>query len=363
MLASSWGSRGLQHASETFRGDRDIVRDSVAVSYSHFQYAIDALKQDLDFLRQLKAIDVDALTYAPEDLRTQALAVATQTTTYRGRQISARIEPERRVSNQAHTIGPVHITQGESVLVTTPMMSFIEWEEHGPVGSYLRMSAVDRLCLIGDFVFYISQRGMDGTRTSEGTHPFTGAQGKTNHTDRADELWLVELTDAPVELNRLRERAGHDARSMESHGMTLLSKGGPLPSGVATGGADPHRFYNTITELAKGTQPSNFDQYGSMTEGIFVESASTSISACGGAARVHVEGHGWRWLFPQANQRYTWSALKETLESTGDAEDWTRLREDFLPHASPQEQALVAEHFAQTVLSAEVIAHLQTMTR
>ena len=84
--------------------------------------------------------------------------------------------------------------------------------------------------------------------------------------------------------------------------------------------------------------------------------------SCGGAARVCIDGFGYRWLFPRADGTYIWAEQEERLKKTGDRDDWEVLREHWIPTASLEELEGVRSHFRSSydaALAAEVRAALR----
>ncbi len=65
------------------------------------------------------------------------------------------------------------------------------------------------------------------------------------------------------------------------------------------------------------------------------------LDACGGAARIFTDSHGWRWLFPHEGGP---QASLEQLKATSDYDDWRRIQ-PFVREASDKERALVRAHF------------------
>ena len=183
----------------------------------------------------------------------------------------------------------------------------------------------------------------------------TGGSGPATE-DRADETWIVDRPSDNIELDLTRHHRD-GKRSLDSTGMHLISKGTTPPSGIGLCTADGRSYYDALGEVVKGADSGTFDKFGRMDGGVFEVKPPASISACGGAARIHVDGLGHRWIFPTGDGHYTWAALEETLRSTSDRDDWNTLRDGYLNQATEQERTVVADHFRgveDTELQAEV---------
>lgn len=337
------GECGIQFADAPFRGDREIMMDCVAWNYSNFQYATEELKNDVESLRELMKISLDIFNWVSDDIKSQVLALGIQTPEYRSRRLASRVIPSERVAQQAFDVIDVRAVQGDRILASAAVMTMVEWEEHGPCGSYLRDSAWNSLTLIGDFLFYVSHRGLDGERSSEGGS-FLMKESKPDVQDRADETWIVDLPSDGIRLELTRHGGGRQLTSADMH---LVSKGSTPPTGVGICNGEGRSFYEALGEVVKGADPSTFEKFGQMKEGVFEVYMPASISACGGAARIHVDGLGHRWIFPTEDGHCTWAELKSKLDNTGHSDDWNALRDGFLTDATEQERKLVAEHFRE----------------
>ena len=87
-----------------------------------------------------------------------------------------------------------------------------------------------------------------------------------------------------------------------------------------------------------------------VSEGALKLVKQPDIDQISGAARVYVDGHGWRWLLPHAGGSF---AALEVLTETDDAADWQWLKAH-VADASAYQRALLVRHFASTEVAADV---------
>ncbi len=261
----------------------------------------------------------------------------TRTHPYRGRTV--RYEGRTPVGGFSSSINGL-VQDGERVLVRASPVTLLEYEMHGPAGSYQMPSAMSGLGLIGDFVVYVSHRGFDGERTEE----YMGDEvTKAQHAqDRLPELWLVDLSSGEVDLGEALQR--RNSLLDPAPGLHRLHKGDFVPPCVEFSG---YQLLYALSQLDRGDPPEVIlEGLAVIVDGVIEALPAPEVSACGGAARVYLDGYGWRWLFPTADGTYSWQALRAVLDSTGAREDWEQLRTRFLPGATAAERALVRGHFA-----------------
>ena len=339
----------IEYADEKFRGDEDIMMDCVADSYSTFKYATQELKNNIEYLKKLKEISLDIFEWVSEEVKSQILSLKYQTKTYRSRKIECLVVPEERVSNNSSNFQQVYIKKDRKKLISINNFTMVEWEDHGPVNSYISESANNTISLIGDFVFYRSFRGLDPVRNYEsGSRYYGNAKGSGPDTvDRANELWIIDFPKQGIKLDLSRERKENKKEFKPGKDIHLLTKGDYKLNGVELfkNKGDGRSCYDALSEVAKGAEAETYKKFFVKSNDSYECNLPYEISACGGAASIHVDGLGYRWIFPSEDGYYTWNSLKKELESTTSKDDWNRLKTGFLQNCNDCEKIAVMNHF------------------
>jgi hypothetical protein len=211
-------------------------------------------------------------------------------------------------------------------------------------------SASNTISLIGDFVFYRSFRGLDAERNYEsGASYYKNAKASgPDVIDRANELWIIDMPEGGVELDLSREKNDKYVKEFNpGEGMHILTKGAYKLQGVELfqNSKDARGCYDAISEVAQGADVKNFEKYFTKNNSVYECGLPDEISSCGGAASIHVDGLGYRWIFPSQDGSYTWRSLKKELESTTSKDDWLRLQNEFLKDYNTSDKLAVIKHF------------------
>ena len=341
------GIYGIEYADEKFRGDEDIMMDCVAYSYSTFEYATQKLKNNIEYLKKLKEISLDIFEWVSEEVKSQILSIKYQTKTYRSRKIECLVVPEDRVSNNSSNFQQVYIKKARKKIICINNFTVVEWEDHGPVGSYISESANNTISLVGDFVFYRSFRGLDSVRNYESGSSYYGKGSGPDIEDRANELWIIDFPKKGIKLDLSRERKDNKKEFKPGKDIHLLTKGDYKLNGVELfkNKGDGRSCYDALSEVAKGADAETYKKFFVKSNDSYECYLPNEISACGGAASIHVDGLGYRWIFPTEDGYYTWNSLKKELESTTSKDDWNRLKTGFLKNYNDCEKTAVVNHF------------------
>jgi hypothetical protein len=339
---------------------QDIVTDCVVWDAASFLNASDEIKTDVQFLRQLAGVSNDALghilQHVPDDVRVQLAGLKARTIEHRGRRVELFIVPQEfGEDSEQDIIREIHIKKGENRLLSSKNMTLAEEEAHGPLGSFRFASAYNSICLVGDFVFYLSRRGLDSAKdrfVGYGNENMVKIGLAAAVEDGKSEIYLIDLPVDGIQINLHRTKSSLAESYWDPKVLTadknlhLLAKGSSLsmPQGVDFG-ADAENLYKAMQEVVTGAPSSAYSAFGKMEGDVFVLSGPKQIDACGGAASVNIDGFGQRWLIPEADGFYTWGVQKKRLESTSHKDDWEAIRGSLLPEASPEERSAVLRHF------------------
>jgi hypothetical protein len=339
---------------------QDIVTDCVVWDAASFLNASDEIKTDVQFLRQLAGVSNDALghilQHVPDDVRVQLAGLKARTIEHRGRRVELFIVPQEfGEDSEQDIIREIHIKKGENRLLSSKNMTLVEEEEHGEIGSFCVASAYNSICLVGDFVFYLSRRGLDSAKdrfVGYGNENMVKIGLAAAVEDGKSEIYLIDLPVDGIQINLHRTKSSLAESYWDPKVLTadknlhLLAKGSSLsmPQGVDFG-ADAENLYKAMQEVVRGAPSSAYSTFGKMEGDVFVLSGPKQIDACGGAASVNIDGFGQRWLIPEADGFYTWGEQKKRLESTSHKDDWEAIRGSLLPEASPEERSAVLRHF------------------
>lgn len=382
--AIGWGNDVLEHASEELKKDieiqltglavkpslcflskpiatdREIVMDCVIRYADSFSGVCDEIKMDVEFLRRLAGVSNEALArilqHVPDDVRLKLASLKARTANHRGRWVELFVVPvEFGEDSEQDIIRELYLKKGDSILLSSKDMTFVEEEEHGPIGSFPMDSAYDSICLVGDFVFYLSRRGLDSAKDR-----FVGYGDEKKEKmglaaaieDGKSEIYLIDLPVAGIHINLQRIQTNSSESfwnpkilpSSEGLHLILKSNGATMPQGVDFG-LDAANLYKAMQEVVRGAPASVYSAFGKMEGEVFVLNGPKQVDACGGAASIHIDGFGQRWLIPGSDGFYTWAEQKKRLESTTHKDDWEIIRGRFLTGASPEERSAVLRHF------------------
>ena len=348
MIGVAFNGYSYQYASEKLRSHEDLTAIAVSKRYSVMEHASEKLKTHIPFLKRIQKISLDALKYVDIEYRKQLTSLTVVSSTYRNRKLISDVCPDYHVYDGARDVAETTIERNGVVEVTIQNLSVKEYEEHGPCGSYLCASAYSDIVVCGDFVFYVSTRGLDGMRSAEGGH-FGMTEEKMNTVDRTNEIWLIEIPGPGVVLDLSRkknkERNGsRDIAEQPNLVRILKSENIIFPQGLST---NLHNYYETLQEIGKTGTGDLFSKHGTHRKGLYYARAPKNISGnCGGAARIQLTDREFRWLIPNQNGFYTWEELTARIKATTHRDDWIALRENHLVDATDTEIQTVRKHFS-----------------
>ncbi|MEC7985118.1 MAG: DUF4116 domain-containing protein [Myxococcota bacterium] len=359
MLACT-GLGSLEYCSEKFRSDRGLIRQAVGHYYANFKHASDSLKKDVAFVKQMAKISSDILGYVDDETKRLATGQKVKTPSYRNRYFTCTVVPLSRIWNGARRIELINLWEAgkETPLLSSPSLAMLEYEEHGPVGSYLCHSDTNQLVLIGDFVFFASERGLDGERTSE------DYRNEADTEDRKNRLYLIDMHAAEVKVN-LEYIEGKDRALDKEPQATMIATDKKMPTGLRSFGQTPHKNYSHLISHVEKKPiygKTNMEAIENEESAWRITDPATSTSSCAGAAYIETDAFGFCWLFPNPDKSYSWKELKTYLESRTPRSDWEILKERFIPTASTKEKDFVCQTFescGDNVLKEEILKHLR----
>ena len=312
----TWGF-DLAEVPEGLRSDREIVLNAVKCNAKNAGAVTASLMADLDFVRELVATGDDVLQHLPAAQQREVAFSSIRTQKHHGRRLVVETIPESGyVYNHQRTLERIRVIDEHGGSLAVEAVPVITYVDAGPMGSYLAACYLNNVVLCGAYAFIVER--YVGFSASED-------ERKCNYVLLIP--WTVRDGDVRESYESLRARA------------LLIYAGRELraPGGVCVFASEDE--YAEAMSILGGAQRerSRFSPMGPNT----LEVRSEEVGEVEGAARVYVDGCGWRWLLPHSEGP---RAALEWLRATTDDDD----RRWLLAHlgaASESGRALVAQHF------------------
>ena len=340
-LRMSSGTRfPLDAVPESLRADPEIVRNAVGVKAANFSHVPAALRDNLDFVRALYEANSEVLTYMDDALKQRLFTTTITTEPHRGRHLVVELVlDDGVVSDRRRAASRVSVHAGSQVLVSAADVDILTYESDGPVGSYLSERCLRNLVLCGDFVFFVEKNSGRETFTN---HQRTLRPGEWGLQPQPNDDFLKHTVYL---LNPAAMPAGqYDTRAPAQGGRRLYwGRKERLVRGLQVFEHSGSTYREAVTILKQTHTPPRA-AYVRTGPGALKKVAPAEVDALAGAARVYVDGQGWRWLLPNAAGPF---AALDVLLATDDAADWQWLQAH-VDAATPYQRALLVRHFATT---------------
>lgn len=335
-MAGKWGF-SLEHAPDIIRNTRNIVRRAVETDANNYKFIGDGLKEDMDFLRELHAVNERILYHVDDDIKNRLFVTRIKTEEHRGTvlELALTLEDSFVDGNQRLALGSV-VTRAGTPLVELSRFPVLVYEDDGPIGSYLTARSTNGLMIVGDFLFFV--RRNTGAETwsnhlaGEKFAPGWGPEAQTTTDFLNHEVYLVPETIAHL-----------DYASIPSLPRIYFGSEDNIPRGVqAIATEDHYREALTALEQKKNHGKSHYVRVDDHT----LRVKSSPADEIFGAARVFVDGHGWRFLIPHDG-----GAMKslERLRQTDDNDDKAWIRQQ-TGEVTAYQRELLRRHFGDDVL-------------
>jgi len=332
----------LSWVPEHLRADPEIVGSAIRSNAGNISHVPPELLGDDAFLRTLVTLNDRVVQHLPENVKTRLLTTSVMSVEHRGRKIVYRmVLDDGCVEQMQRTAQEATVIAAGRPLVTMAGMPVLTYEDDGPVGSYLSVRYRNNFVLAGDFIFFVMANS--GEQTFENSLADRRWNGYCPEPETSDDflkhhVYLVPETVATLGFDRLgacpRIYFGRDA--LPPAGIQLF------PTEASYGEAV------TVLRQRAVYGESMFTRIDDAT----LQAAAITVEEVEGAARVYVDGHGWRFLIPHAD-----GALRalEMLRTTRDEDDWRWIRAHADVLSDFQKQMLL-RHFETASWAEEVSA-------
>ena len=332
LLLTTNAEDGIEFMSPTFKNDKEIMKACVVHgSGSLFQFASEQLKKDVSYLIEIKNCSIAALDHVSDELKALVSAMEVHTPICRNKQIRGRIIPRERIGESLrYDIFDIQLHVDNQVSFTAEKMKLTRygWRNWQ---SYLLPDESNSLVMVGDFLFYTSYFTPEFKVKKEGNE-------QSGH-----RVYLIDYHTNPS----AKIIDTQYENNVVPTSMHLLSEGSPPPKGVGFAREEADDLFYAVTYAAGGKSiPSGYQGIVEVQDNVCHVIVDKQSSACGGAARVFVDGFGWRWLIPDPQGKYSWENIQKDLQNRTHEEEWTILKERYLEQATEIERANVQQHFA-----------------
>lgn len=333
----------LSWVPEPLRADPEIIGSAIRSNAYNISRVSPEVLGDDAFLRALVKLNDGVVQHLPESFKRRLLMTSVMSVEHRGRRIVYRmlLDDGRVVEDQQRTVREATVMAAGRPLVAMARMPVLTFEEDGPVGSYLSVRYRNNFVLAGDFVFFVM--------VNSGRHTFTNslADGRWNgygpEPKPIDDflkhhVYLVPETVLTLGFDRLRAcpriHFGRDAF---------------LPAGIQLFPTDAS-YSEAVTVLRQ--RVAHGEALFTRIDDATLQAAAIAVEEVAGAARVYVDGHGWRFLIPHAD-----GAMRslEVLGTTRNEDDWLWIRSHAGVLSDFQKQMLLT-HFETASWAEEVRA-------
>lgn len=332
-MSAKWNF-DLGAAPEIFKNDREIVKNAIKEDANNFKYLGSELLKDFNFLKELYMLNDGVLNHMDENLKAQLFTTQVQSMEYRGKKIIYEmVIDDGYVQNKERPVKSSTVRQGEIELVRCDNFPVLTYEDDGPVGSYLSVRYLNNILLVGDFTFFIKENTGEETWTNSLSRANQwqgyGPEPQSNDDFLKHEVYLISESTKKIDYKNLSQ-------------LPRLFFGRPnnLPKGIQLFPTEEsYREALTVLKQEKVYGEPKFKKINDNT----LEAVPNNPDEVFGAARVYVDGYGWRFLIP--NKEGALKAL-DVLKATTDMDDlnWIKSQNGNL---TEYQKNLLKEHFGE----------------
>lgn len=330
----SFGGFDLSWAPDNLRADSEIVRHAIRSEARNISHVPSVLTRDDAFLRELAVLNDGILQHLPEDVKARLFLTSVESVEHRGRKVVYQmVLDEGCVHNCQRTAQKAMVMAAGMPLVSMAGLPVLTYEEDGPARSYLSVRYCNNLLLAGDFVFFVQLNS-----GNVGVDFRNEANSWTNDEFLRHQVYLV-----PVEIGDL------DYATLSACPRIYFGRHALFPKGIQLFPKE-NSYREAVTVLKQ--EAVYGDPLFTRIDNSTLQAAGVAVEEVAGAARVYVDGYGWRFLIPHAE-----GAIRalEVLKATQDHDDWLWIQ----MHAgalSLVQKLMLVSHFATTEVADEVSA-------
>jgi len=330
-MSAKWNF-DLGAAPEIFKTDREIVKNAIKEDADNFEYVGSELLKDFTFLKELFMLNDRVLSNMDENLKAQLFTTKVQSIEHYGKKIVYEMVIEDGyVQNNQRSIKNGLVQQGDIELVRCSSFPVLTYEDDGPVGSYLSVRYLNNFLLAGNFTFFVKENTGKETWTNclskDRHYQGYGPEPETNDDFLKHEVYLITEPTKTIEYNNLTKFP-----------RLLFGRQKNLPKGIQLFLTE--ESYREALTVLKQEKIYGEPQYKKLNNNS-LEAFPRDVDEIFGAARVYVDGFGWRFLIP--NKEGALTAL-EVLKATSDKDDldWIKTQSGIL---TDYQKNLLKEHF------------------
>jgi hypothetical protein len=333
-MSAKWDFK-LADAPEAFRNDREIVKNAVKTDANNYSHIGPDLIHDLQFLKELYALNDGILYHMSEDLKARLFMSLIESVEHYGRTIRYEmVLDDGYVQNSQRPVKRAVISESSNLVLACDDFPVLTYEEDGPVGSYLSVRYLNNFHMVGKFLFFTKENTGKETWSnclSKDSHwQGYGPEPQTNDDFLKHQVFLIPEGVNPI-----------DYPSMSDCPRIYFGRHPQLPNGIRLFPTEEsYKEALTVLKQEKVYGNPKFRRINVNT----LEAVPGPVDEVFGAARVYVDGFGWRFLIPHPE-----GALKslEVLKSTTDNEDliWIKAQSGIL---NDHQKILLKQHFGES---------------
>jgi len=335
LIMSSGVGFSLESCPNEFKADKEIVKNAIKVEYSNFQFIDKNLLNDANYIRALYTENDSIISYMDEDLKRQLFSSKIVSKTHRGKELICEIVlDEGSVKDQQRQASRSYILENGKEILSIDNFPVLTYEEDGPVGSYLSVRYINSIAVVGDFMFFIKTNSGDETfeKSFSVNKKYQGYGPEPQATDDflKHQVYLIPETVSHLVYNKL-----------DNCPRIYFGRQQYLPKGMQSFyNEDDYRNACTFIQQSSAETNKYFTKINEST----LENNNDIVDEVFGAARVYIEGKGWRFLIP--NKEGVLKSL-EVLNQTDDQDDLNWIKSNDLSKLNEHQLKLLRIHFGE----------------
>tara|TARA_B100000886_G_C20423728_1_gene492868 strand:+ start:291 stop:2339 length:2049 start_codon:yes stop_codon:yes gene_type:complete len=336
LTASKLPNFSLEGSPEIITSDKEIIKNAVTIEYRNIQHISSNLLKDKEFLMEMYKIN-DSITYYLDENAKELLFSSEIVTSehYGNKLLMSIVIADSYIKDQKRKAKFVELHTNNRKALKISDFAITEFEEDGPVGSYLSVRFVNNIVLAGEFIFYVKKNSGEETFVSHtNTKTNFGIEAQINDDFLKHKVYLINNESDILDINyKDLEKACQ---------MLYFGKKNNLPSGICLFDDDSkYKEAQTILNQEKVYGNTVFERIGNNR----LKLINSEVEEVNGAVRVFVDNYGWRWLIP--NNKGSFKAL-EILKNTNDRDDWNWIRKN-LKNLTKVQKELIIRHFESSL--------------
>jgi hypothetical protein len=238
------------------------------------------------------------------------------------------------IQNYERSVNNGEVRFNNSDAIRFGKFPILTYEDDGPVGSYLSVRYVNNIVLIGNFIFFVKFNSGFETYTNflgQRENGWGGIMESKNSNDAFLKHEVYLIPESPKTFSYT---------NLQSVPRLFWGRTENIPRGIQLF-PDSESYSAAFTTLQQ-EKTYGEPQYKRLNE-TTLEAIPDSIDQIFGAARIYIDGFGWRFLIP--NDEGALKAL-DVLKSTTDKEDREWIESNDMSTLTEYQRELLTKHFA-----------------